>query len=208
MSLLINTIILTSLIGPLITSDTPGIRTEDQHISEQSQIVTGYSVLKLFLEDEQHLSTIRHAKMIITFSGISDSSSKLIDEISDSSEKALEKLEKIAQQKPSIIFEEYSGETIAKATFDSLRMTTAKEFIFDGEDFEKNILLSQLKVLRLISHLALELEKTEENKKRKTWLNRLSIDYENYYQRVSTHFTIQVSYQQRSQPVNNLVLHV
>lgn len=147
-------------------------------------IASGYSALKIFLEDEQYLTTIRRTKMVITFSDISDNSKKLIDDIADSSEQALVELEAFAQQKPVVVFEDFSEEMIAKATLDSLRMETAKEFLFEADDFEKNLLLSQLKVLPVISHLAEQLEKKETNQKRKTWLNELAKKYKDYYQQV------------------------
>lgn len=152
--------------------------------SMSGSIASGYSALKIFLEDEQYLTTIRRTKMVITFSDISDNSKKLIDDIADSSEQALVKLEAFAQQKPVVVFEDFSEEMIAKATLDSLRMETAKEFLFEADDFEKNLLLSQLKVLPVISHLAEQLEKKETNQKRKTWLNELAKKYKDYYQQV------------------------
>lgn len=145
---------------------------------------SGYSALKIFLEDEQHLTTIRRTKMVITFSDISDSSKQLIDDIANSSDLALEELKEIAQQKPLIVFEDFSDEMIAKATLDSLRMATAKEFLFETDDFEKNLLLSQLKVLPVISHLAEQLEKKEINPDRKAWLNKLAKRYQKYYRQV------------------------
>ena len=188
----VNTLLITSLFGTLITSDTqrPISDVPPQPISNTSSLSSGYSTLRLFLEDEQYLTAVRRTKMILTFSTISDNSSNLIDNIADSSEQALDKLEELSQKKPVIIFEEFSNTTIAKATFDSLRITTAKEFIFDGEDFEKDLLLSQLKVLRLISHLAAQLEKVEPDEKRKLWLSKLSEQYENYYQQVNTRISI------------------
>jgi hypothetical protein len=69
-------------------------------------------------------------------------------------------------------------------------MTTAKEFFFEADDFEKNLLLSQLKVLRLISHLAQQLELKETNKERKVLLQKMSNRYENYYQQVNALITI------------------
>ena len=131
---------------------------------------SGYSVLKLFLEDEQHLTTIRRTKMVFTFSDISDRSRKLIDDIANTSDMALEELKGIAQQNPAIEFEDFSDEMIAKATLDSLRMATAKELLFEADDFEKNLLLSQLKILPVIAHLAEQLEKNEANPERKAWL--------------------------------------
>jgi len=151
---------------------------------------TGYSALILFLEDEQYLTAIRRTKMVITFSGISDGSTKLIDDITSSSEQALEDLEKLVEEKPRIILKDFSDEMIGKVTFDSLRMTAAKEFLFDTDDFEKNLLISQLKVLRVISHLAMQLEEKETNRKRKIWLSKLAARYENYYQKVNARISI------------------
>ena len=147
-------------------------------------IDTGYSVLKLFLRDEQRLTTIRRAKMVLTFSGISDHSTALIDEIADSSEQALGELDELAAAKPTIKFEEFSDDSIGKATLDSLRITTARDFLFNTVDFEKNLLLSQSQILRVISHLARELEEKESNATRKAWLNSLADRYEDYYKQV------------------------
>ena len=102
---------------------------------KNTRIDTGYTALKLFLEDEQHLTTIRRVKTVITFDGISDKSTKLIDDIADTSGQALDELEKLAAAKPVIKFEEFSDESIGKATLDSLRMETAKEFLLYTDDF-------------------------------------------------------------------------
>ena len=175
------TIIIT-LLGIVNIYSATTVSANNQTLS--GSIASGYSALKIFLEDEQYLTTIRRTKMVITFSDISDNSKKLIDDIADSSEQALVELEAFAQQKPVVVFEDFSEEMIAKATLDSLRMETAKEFLFEADDFEKNLLLSQLKVLPVISHLAEQLEKKETNLKRKTWLNELAKKYKDYYQQV------------------------
>ena len=117
------------LTGMLAISDSPSVIASTRTNTEVSS--TGYSVLKLLLEDEQHLTIIRRTKMIITFDGISDHSTRLIDMISDSSEQDLQALEKLATNRPVIQFEEFSDDAIGKATLDSLRMTTAKEFFFE-----------------------------------------------------------------------------
>ncbi len=181
-------IFIMSLIGAVVISDNPAVSATNKPAI--STTAAGYSALKLFLEDEQYLTTIRRTKMIITFEGISDGSSKLIDKINDSSEQALEELEKLAAAKPLIVFEEFSDETIGMATLNSLRTTTAKEFLFEPVDFEKNLLLSQLKILRVISHLAKQLEEKETNTRRKIWLNKLADRYENYYQQVTARISI------------------
>jgi len=175
-------IIIITLLGIVNIYSATTVSANNQTLS--GSIASGYSALKIFLEDEQYLTTIRRTKMVITFSDISDNSKKLIDDIADSSEQALVELEAFAQQKPVVVFEDFSEEMIAKATLDSLRMETAKEFLFEADDFEKNLLLSQLKVLPVISHLAEQLEKKETNLKRKTWLNELAKKYKDYYQQV------------------------
>ena len=172
----------------LIISDSPSVNAGAQ--ANTGTPSTGYSVLKLLLEDEQHLTLIRRAQMIVTFNGISEQSVRLIDMISDSSDQDLETLEKLARNRPAIQFQDFPDDAIGKATLDSLRMTTAKEFFFDADDFEKNILLSQLKVLRLISHLSLQLEIKEANKERKALLLKMSDRYEDYYQQVNARITI------------------
>ncbi|PCJ84568.1 MAG: hypothetical protein COA54_13435 [Thiotrichaceae bacterium] len=128
--------------------------------------------------------------MIVTFTGINETSSELIDDISDSSAVAIDKLKLLADEKPTILFYDLENNSIEKSTLDSLRMTTAKEFIFDGGNFETNILLSQLKVLRLISHLAVQLKEIEPNAKRRAWLSELAEQYENYYQRTKMRFSL------------------
>jgi hypothetical protein len=158
--------------------------------SDRTHINGGYSVLKLLLEDEQHLTFIRRTKSVLTFSSISDESRKLIDEIADTSDKALEQLELLAASKPGIEFQELTEYEIAHSTLDSMRMETAKDFLFSGDDFEKQLLVSQMQVLRVISHLAKELEEQEPNLKRKAWLNKLAVRYENYYLQVFSRLTV------------------
>ncbi|MBT8120323.1 MAG: hypothetical protein KJN89_11485 [Gammaproteobacteria bacterium] len=172
----------------LIISDSPSVNASARTMTGTPS--TGYSALKILLEDEQYLTFIRRTQMIVTFSGISEDSVRLIDLISDSSEQDLETLEKLAMHRPAIQFEEFSDDAIGKATFDALRMTTAKEFFFEADDFEKNILLSQLKVLRLISHLAKQLALEETNNKRKDLLLKMSDRYEDYYQQVNARIVI------------------
>lgn len=160
------------------------------HQKATNTVDAGYSALKLFLEDEQHLTTIRRLKQVLAFEGISDKSKKLIDEIADSSQLALEELEKLAAAKPVIEFEDFSNDSIGKATLDSLRIATAKEFLLNTDDFEKNLMLSQSQILRVISHLSKELEEKETNTKRKAWLGKLAIRYEKYYQQVYARISI------------------
>ena len=160
--------------------------------SDSNATIAGYSVLKIFLEDEQYLTTIRRTKMIISFSDVSDSSRELIDSIANTSEKALEELDEHAKRKPQIVFKDFSDEMIAIATLDSLRMSTAKEFLFESDDFEKNLLLSQLKVLPLISHLSEQLEAKETNESRRLWLNKLARRFEDYYQQVNASISLSV----------------
>jgi len=160
------------------------------HKAAANTVDHGYSALKLFLEDEQHLTTIRRVKTVLTFEGISRGSKNLIDEIADTSAQALDQLDKLAASKPAIVFVDFSNDSIGKATLDSLRIATAKEFLFKTDDFEKNLLLSQSQILRVISHLAKQLEEKETNAKRKAWLRKLSKRYEKYYQLVFARISI------------------
>ena len=155
MSLTLKSIFSACLLGMFLVHHSSAISAGDISSSSSNQ---AYSVLKLFLEDEQHLTTIRRVKTVISFEGISDDSTKLVDEIADASEQALEELEKLAAASPTIVFEEFPEKSIGKATLDSLRMTTAKEFLLNTDEFEKNLLLSQSQILRVISHLAKQLE--------------------------------------------------
>ena len=158
--------------------------------STTSAVDSAYSVLKLLLEDEQHLTTIRHTKMVITFTSINDTSSKLIDGISDGSEQLLNELEKLSEEDPAINFTGFSEDSIATTTLDSLRLATAKEFLFDSDNFEKNLLLSQLKILPVIIHLAEQLEKKETNTGRKQWLSKLANQYKKHYQLVNSRISV------------------
>lgn len=174
--------LITLLLGILTASDPSAAHNKTP--STGNSIASGYTALKLFLEDEQYLTTIRRTKMVLTFSGISDASTNLVDEITDASEQAIEELEKLKLEKPSFTFEEFPEENIAIVTLDSLRMATAREFLFNDTNFEKDLLISQLKVLRVISHLASQLAENETSNKRKTWLNNLARRYERFYQKV------------------------
>lgn len=151
---------------------------------------TGYSALKLFLQDEQYLTIIRRTKAVLMFEGIGESSKQLIDDIADTSTVALEQLEYLASAKPAIRIEEFAEDSIAMTTMDSMRMTTAREFFFNSDDFEKNLLVSQAQILRVISHLARELAQREPNQKRRAWLGKLAARFELYYSRVYAHISI------------------
>jgi hypothetical protein len=175
------------MLGILVFANTHAIATSQQ---QADSIESGYSALRLFLEDEQHLTTLRRVKLVLAFEGISDKSTMLVDEIAEASGQALDDLEKLAAAKPAIVFREFSDDSIGKATFDSLRFATAKELLLETNDFEKDLLLSQSNILRVISHLAKQLEEKESNVKRKAWLNKLALRYEKYYQQVYARISI------------------
>ena len=178
---------ITSMLGILVFTNPQAIGASKR---QAQTIDSGYSALKLLLEDEQHLTTLRRVKLVLAFEGISDKSTRLVDNIAETSEQALDDLEKLAAAKPVIVFEEFSENSIGMATFDSLRIATAKELLLETENFEKDLLLSQSNILRVISHLAKQLEEKETNAKRKAWLNKIAIRYEKYYQQVYTRISI------------------
>ncbi len=158
--------------------------------SDVNQINTGYTVLLLFLENQKNLTKLGRVKAVFMLKDIDKDSADLILKITEFSEEALVDLEKLALKKPPIVIKDFSEDSIGKATFDSLRVTTAKELIFDSENFEKNFLFSQAQILRIISHLAGELEEQEVNEKRKAWLLKLVERYEAYYTLISKRITL------------------
>lgn len=149
-----------------------------------SEVNTGYSALALFLENQEQLKTLRSVRSFLTRKQMSSESEKLIDSISEYSAQALKELKTQASKQPTITIKQFSDNSIGMSTFDSLRMSTAKQLMFDSRNFEKNLLLSQTQILKLISHLAEELRKKEHNRKRKVWLSDLSRRHEDYYTRV------------------------
>lgn len=158
--------------------------------SNVSEVNIGYSVLLLFLESQKNITTLGHVKAFFTLKSVDDDATKLIDNISESSKKALIELENLASTKPPIVIKDFPDNSIGKATFNSLRITTAKELLFDSKNFEKNFLFSQAQLVRLISHLAKELEEQEVNEKRKAWLLKLVKRYESYYALIYKRITL------------------
>jgi hypothetical protein len=145
----------------------------------------GYSILRLFLEDEQYLTAIRRAKSVINLDTTSDSVADLVDEIADVSESALADLDNFSEKPPAIRFVPLDRDSIAYSVFDELRFSTAKALLLDGEQFEKNILLSQIQVLPVIAQLAASIAENETSSHRKRWLEQLNKKYSGLYRRAS-----------------------
>lgn len=146
-----------------------------------SEIDSGYSALTLFLENQRYLITLIQVRAFLTREHISDETAKLIDSISNASTKSLKQLEKLASNKPAVTITNFPDSSIGMSTFDSLRMATAKELVFDSKNFEKNLLLTQTQILRVISHLATKLAEKDTDKQRKTLLIELAKNCENHY---------------------------
>ena len=165
--------------------------------SASSTVATspGYSLLRQLLVDEHYLTTIRRVKHILNFGGISARSTELVDQISSSSEKALRQLDSLAGEAPAIQFDGLDKPNIAITTFDALRYDVARKFIFDGEHFEKDVLLSQVQVLPVITHLTKQLEANEVNIQRKKWLHDLAEHYSEFYKRSQDCFVLSVAKQ-------------
>lgn len=145
----------------------------------------GYSMLRLFLQDEQYLTAIRRAKSVINLDTTSDSVADLVDEIADVSESALAELDNYSDVPPAIRFVSLDKDSIAFSVFDDLRFSTGKTLLLDGEQFEKNILMSQIQVLPVIAQLAAELADNETSSQRKLWLEQLNKKYSGLYRRAS-----------------------
>ena len=118
LKLFVVTIMLCTL---LATAPAMGAR----HPSSGASLEAGYSALRLFLEDEQHLTTIRRIKTVLTFKGTSKKTRELIDRIADTSELALEELEQLAAAKPVIVFEEFDDDSIGTAPSRTLALVFA-----------------------------------------------------------------------------------
>lgn len=153
----------------------------------------GYSMLRLFLVDENYLTIIRRIKSVLDFGGISAGSAELIDQISSASEDALSQLDSLATEQPAIQFDHFDEPNIAITTFDALRYDKARQFLFDGKHFEKDLLLSQMQVLPVISHLTKQLEANETNAQRKKWLHSLTEQYADFYKRSQDFFVLSIA---------------
>ena len=101
----------------------------------------------------------------------------------------------LAGEAPAIQFDELDEPNIAITTFDALRYDMARKFIFDGEHFEKDVLLSQVQVLPVITHLTKQLEANEVNTQRKKWLHDLAEHYSEFYKRSQDCFVLSVAKQ-------------
>ncbi|MEN8205189.1 MAG: hypothetical protein ABFS24_04165 [Pseudomonadota bacterium] len=150
----------------------------------------GYGILHATLRDEHHLKTIRLAKTIVMLKSVTEPTSRIIDDIAQTSSAALDELEKLAPLSPEIMLDENNEGQIERAIRDALRITTAKELFTSKEDFEVILLSSQLQALRILSHLASELHEIETNNSRKVWLNTLSDQFEKLYLRVLSRLKI------------------
>jgi len=171
------------------------VTTTAQSASNVVATEPGYSLLRQLLVDEHYLTTIRRVKHILNFGGISARSADLVDQISSTSEKALHQLDSMATEPPAIQFDQLDEPNIAITTFDALRYDMARKFIFDGEHFEKDVLLSQVQVLPVITHLTKQLEANEANARRKKWLHDLAEHYSDFYKRSQDFFVLSVAKQ-------------
>ncbi|MGD8310980.1 MAG: hypothetical protein PVJ66_00165 [Gammaproteobacteria bacterium] len=147
------------------------------------ELNAGYAILRTILGDEQYLKVIRLTKGIVSFKSVSESTRQVIDDIAQTASAAHEELERLASLSPEIIFASGEGAVIEQITLRALRITTAKEFLASKENFEVILLVSQTQALRLVSHLAGELQDIETNPRRKAWLEELANRFEKLYAR-------------------------
>lgn len=164
-----------------------------QSASKNIATESGYSMLRLFLVDEHYLTAIRRVKSVLSFGGISPDTAGLVDEIAIASETALNQLEILAKESPAIQFDTFDESNIAITTFDALRFSMARQLFLDSTHFEKNLLLSQIQILPVITHLIKQLEANETNKERKKWLHNLAEQYAGFYRRSQDFFVLSVN---------------
>lgn len=153
----------------------------------------GYSMLRLFLVDEHYLTAIRRIKTVLSFGGISQDSVQLIDDISQYAESALHDLDTLVLKNPVVQFNSFDENSIAISTFDALRYATAKQLFLDSAHFEKNLLLSQIRILPAIRHLSQKLAENETNITRKKWLRKLSKQFADFNHRAQAMFELNVA---------------
>lgn len=154
-------------------------------LPEQAQARdAGYSVLRKLLGDEQHLRTLRLAKMVVSLQAISAPTRKLIDDIAAASAGDSDRLDRIAALEPRIRFDASCSTTLDRAMLDPLRLATAKELVMAPDDeFEIRLVVSQVQALRLISQLVAELGDLDPNTQRQAWLGELATRYGALYKR-------------------------
>lgn len=153
---------------------------------------SGYSMLRLFLVDEHYLTAIRRVKSVLSFGGISVTTASFIDEIATASEAALHQLDALAKEQPTIQFDPFDESNIVITTFDALRYSMARQLFLDTAQFEKNLLLSQVQILPVITHLIKQLAANETNPQRKKWLADLAREYAGFYKRSVNFFVLTI----------------
>jgi hypothetical protein len=167
----------------LVSCDDSGHNPTPVQESDQARSI-GYSLLRKLLRDEQYIKAIRLAKSVFTFRALADPTKTLIDDIAARSSEKLTELDRLATLEPAITFGESCPAMLDQAMLNALRVTTAKDLVLASkDDFEVNLVVSQIQALRMISHLLTELRDIDPNAERQAWLERLSTDYEALYRR-------------------------
>jgi len=168
----------------LVACDGHGKTAVSQSDDTRRSLNSGYVILHTMLRDQQYLKTIRLTKTLVTFQSVSEPTRKIVDAIAQTSSTALDELERLASEAPKIDLDAGKDTGIEQMTRDALRTTTAKEYLTSKKDFELVLLISQIQVLRYITHLAMELKVIETNDSRRAWLDTLSGRIEKLYLRV------------------------
>ena len=98
---------------------------------------------------------------------------------------AHDQLDAFAKQDARLRFGTTRLPTLEKKTRDSIESKTTKGLLFSsGQDFELQLLLTQVQALQYATHLAKELGSQDDNKTRKTFLYQFSSQCEQHHQTV------------------------
>jgi hypothetical protein len=98
---------------------------------------------------------------------------------------AHDKLDSFAKQDAHLRFGMTRLPTLEQKTRDSIESKTTQQLLFlSGQDFELQLLLTQVQALQYATHLAKELGSQDDNKNRKTFLGQFSKQCEQHHQTV------------------------
>ena len=155
-------------VGPHEAQANTGKRHED--------LLTVYTLLGASLSDESNLKWLLLMRKL-TLNKTPTEVAKLMEEISATSKKRADELEKIRKLAPSVV-----GVPLPSPIGDAIQASAkdmgTHEMIFPDGNFNMRFLFLQAQATRMIAVIAKEGAKVETNATRKQWLDNLATEYE------------------------------
>jgi len=146
--------------------------------SRRQQLLIGYDLLAKALDDEARLDTLKVVKKV-TLDGPNDAIAKLMERLSDASEKRIEELERLRALRPRVSDSPEPnpvGEAIREVATDYGK---AEMMSRDG-GFDVRFVLVQAQATRMVAAIATALARFDPEPRRKQWLKQVARDYEGY----------------------------